>query len=85
MPMMENPTPEQREALIKYWNWPGMAHPERDIQPKTDHLTMPFLYPKPSTKKALAEAQAKSIEEKATAAASIDTPVGTMAQPKSIL
>lgn len=69
MPMMENPTPEQREALIKYWNWPQMAHPERGALPKTDHLLMPFLFPKPSTLVAAQQAEQTRAQVKEDAAA----------------
>lgn len=90
MPMMENPTPEQRAALIAYWNWPAMAYPERALAPKQDHLCMPFLFPKPSTKQAAqaaeqarlaAEAQTLSqVSEGATQAS-----VASAIQPQAVI
>jgi len=67
MPMLENPTPQQREALIRHWNWPQMAHPERHAVPRTDHLTMPFLFEAP------APAPASSSSSAATAKVPLPT------------
>ena len=47
MPMMENPTPEQRRAITQFWNWPAMAHPDRNLPPRTEHLLLPFFFPPP--------------------------------------
>lgn len=57
MPMLDNPTPEQRRALEEFWDWPGAVHPERKQKNKDEQLVLPFLFA-PQSKAAAASAQA---------------------------
>lgn len=63
-----------------------MCHPDRDVPPKTDHLLMPFLFPKPSTKLAAIEAEKESRrKEQEEMAAPATAPVKVAKQPKAVL
>jgi hypothetical protein len=73
MPMMENPTPEQRRALEAFWDWPDCVHPERKKKDnnKDEQLVLPFLFPPPSAKAAKeAAAAAASVTKGATGSSS---------------
>ena len=85
MPQLENATAEQAAALERYWNWPAMCHPERDAKPKRDHLTMPFLFPAPTSRATDAAASSSSHPAGKASDAVADGRVPGAAQPKSVL